>query len=102
MFGFIWNRMLKPLFKGVAKVLSASVRWAVANPIASIAVGTGLIILAGFSERPWLQGTLAFMGSLLISSGVSGAIIDELASGITWLDNFIGGGVGGRYRPPTK
>ena len=77
---WLWDTLLKPLFKGVAGVLSSTFKWAFSAPITSIAVGFGALLAARlFKHREFLAGTFSWIGGLLISTGATGYVYAELA-----------------------
>ena len=71
----LWDNLFKPIFKGVAKVFVSVVKWSYTNPVASIAIGIGLFILApAFEDIPWMASTMQWLGGTMLTAGVVGGI----------------------------
>lgn len=77
---WLWSKLLKPLFKGVAGLLAKTFQWAFTAPVTAIAVGFGFLLLAKLlpPERKFLAGTFNWFAGILISTGATGYLVEGL------------------------
>lgn len=88
--GWLWENVLKPVLKGVSKILETVVAWSFKNPLPALAIGLGLAVVSPWLEDvPWIQSVVQWTSGIMISSAISGAIWGGVKEGAEWGWDYI-------------